>query len=151
MGEQLEEEISTARFDHNEALSGKSRKHKSELRRLASEREAYEERANGMIAQMNEQMQLLQNAAMTRIESLERELMEERRAREDLQEKVHRENSARSATKRIMPDSERNGEVEDNDDGDDPCDSSTGTPKTPINMKASRGRSTRGSISSMSS
>merc|ERR1719263_481469 len=104
-----------------------------------------------MIAQMNEQMQLLQNAAMTRIESLERELMEERRAREDLQEKVHRENSARSATKRIMPDSERNGEVEDNDDGDDPCDSSTGTPKTPINMKASRGRSTRDSISSMSS
>ena len=53
------------------------------MRRLHTDRIAYEDRANGMITQMNEQMQTLQIAAMGRIETLEKELMEERRLRED--------------------------------------------------------------------
>jgi hypothetical protein len=58
------------------------------VRKLNSERIAYEERANSMIAQMNEQMQLLQSAAMTRIEALEQDLMEERKQKETVQAKL---------------------------------------------------------------
>jgi hypothetical protein len=60
--------ISTDRIEQNEAISGKNRKHKAEVKRLTAERAAYEERANGMVKQMTEQMTMLQETAMERIQ-----------------------------------------------------------------------------------
>lgn len=65
---ELEVSISNSRLQHNETLSEKHRKHKSELRRLNRERIEYEARAESMIAQMTEQMNALQTMAMARIE-----------------------------------------------------------------------------------
>lgn len=66
--EELEEQISSARMDRNEALSAKSKKHKAVVRKMQVERSEYESRANTMIQQMTEQMTQLQKMAMTRIE-----------------------------------------------------------------------------------
>jgi hypothetical protein len=66
--EELEQQSSRDRLDRNEALSDKSRKHKQVIKKLNQDRAAYEERADKMIKQMNEQMTQLQQMAMSRIE-----------------------------------------------------------------------------------
>ena len=66
--DELEQHVSQARLDQNEALSDKSRKHRQIIKKLNQERAAYEERADSMIKQMNEQMTQLQQMAMSRIE-----------------------------------------------------------------------------------
>lgn len=65
---ELEQQQSRDRMDRNEALSQKSRKHRAVVKKLNQDRAAYEERADQMIQQMNEQMGQLQKMAMSRIE-----------------------------------------------------------------------------------
>lgn len=66
--EELEQQTSRERLERNEALSEKSRKHKQIIKKLTQDRASYEERADLMIKQMNEQMTQLQQMAMSRIE-----------------------------------------------------------------------------------
>jgi septal ring factor EnvC (AmiA/AmiB activator) len=68
--EELEQQSSRDQLDRNEALSDKTRKHKQVIKKLNQDRAAYEERADKMIKQMNEQMTQLQQMAMSRIEVL---------------------------------------------------------------------------------
>ena len=68
--EELELQLSRDRLDKNEELREKSRKHKQIIKKLTQDRSAYEERADQMIKQMNEQMGQLQHMAMARIEVL---------------------------------------------------------------------------------
>ena len=65
---ELEQTISPDRLEHYENGANRGKKHKLELKRLALDRANYEERANQMIAEMGEQMALLQSMAMGRIE-----------------------------------------------------------------------------------
>lgn len=65
---ELEQIISKDRLEQNETSLSRGKKHKAEVKKLASERASYEERANQMISDMGEQMGLLQSMAMTRIE-----------------------------------------------------------------------------------
>lgn len=65
---ELEQIISKDRLEQNETSLSRGKKHKAEVKRLATERANYEERANQMIKEMGEQMSLLQNMAMSRIE-----------------------------------------------------------------------------------
>lgn len=65
---ELEQTISQDRLEQNENGANRGKKHKLELKRLALDRANYEERANQMIAEMGEQMALLQSMAMGRIE-----------------------------------------------------------------------------------
>ena len=85
---ELEESVHRMRLDANEAISNRIRKHKTELKRLATDRANYEDQANQMIAQMGEQMGLLQQMAMSRIEELESDLMSERHRAEALQQEL---------------------------------------------------------------
>lgn len=107
---ELEQQQSRDRMERNEALSQKSRKHRAVVKKLNQDRAAYEERADQMIQQMNEQMGQLQKMAMSRIEvksifpltlsqpkfyvflfvfqliqSLEKELMSQRHSNDQLQ------------------------------------------------------------------
>jgi hypothetical protein len=86
--DELEVEASGARLHLHEKLADQRRRHKAETKRMATDRAAYEERANAMVVQMNDQMQTLQSAAMVRIETLEKESMMERGLREDLEAQV---------------------------------------------------------------
>ncbi|KAJ1419012.1 hypothetical protein B484DRAFT_400309 [Ochromonadaceae sp. CCMP2298] len=92
--EELETNMSRDRMEFNEALSQKSRKHKSAVKKLNQERAEYEQRADQMIQQMQEQMGQLQVMAMTRIEVLERELMAQRHTNDKLQSECTRLRSA---------------------------------------------------------
>lgn len=65
---ELEQQQSRDRMERNEAISQKSRKHRAVVKKLNQDRAAYEERADQMIQQMNEQMGQLQKMAMSRIE-----------------------------------------------------------------------------------
>jgi len=85
---ELHNVVSRERLELNETLSGRVRKHRAEVKRLNAERASYEERANQMVAQMGEQMALLQQMAMGRIETLEGDLMAERHRAETLQQEV---------------------------------------------------------------
>ena len=85
---ELEDIISRERLELNENRSALIRKHKMEMKKMTIERTSYEERANQMVAQMQEQMTLLQQMAMGRIEALESELMSERHRAEALQQEV---------------------------------------------------------------
>ena len=85
---ELEDVISRERLELNENRSALIRKHRMEMKKMTNERSSYEERANQMVAQMQEQMTLLQQMAMGRIESLESELMSERHRAEALQQEV---------------------------------------------------------------
>jgi hypothetical protein len=81
---EMETNITQDRMEHNENNSNRSRKHKAEIKLLKAEREEYEQKANEMIQQMQEQMSLLQTMAMNRIEELEKDLLAERRKNETL-------------------------------------------------------------------
>ena len=85
---ELEDIISRERLELNENRSSLIRKHRMEMKKMTNERTSYEERANQMVAQMQEQMTLLQQMAMGRIEALESELMSERHRAEALQQEV---------------------------------------------------------------
>jgi hypothetical protein len=65
---ELEQTISQDRLEQYENGANRVKKHKLELKRLALDRANYEERANQMIAEMGEQMALLQTMCMGRIE-----------------------------------------------------------------------------------
>lgn len=65
---ELEQTISQDRLEQYENGANRGKRHKLELKRLALDRANYEERANQMIAEMGEQMALLQSMAMGRIE-----------------------------------------------------------------------------------
>lgn len=65
---ELEHAMSQDRLEQNEHGASRGKKHKAELKRLAHERSDYEDRANQMIAEMGEQMAMLQSTAMDRIE-----------------------------------------------------------------------------------
>ena len=60
--------ISSDRLNQNEQLASKTKKYKSEIKRMEIEKASYEERATSMCAQMTAQMTLLQTTAMKRIE-----------------------------------------------------------------------------------
>jgi hypothetical protein len=81
---ELEVAISNNRLKQNETLSEKTRKHKGEMRHLAKEKKDYESRADAAIAQMHEQFNAFQTMAMSRIEELESELMDERNRANEL-------------------------------------------------------------------
>lgn len=66
--EELEQQLSSERMNHNETMNQKSRKHKNVIKKMNQDRNDYETRADSMIQQMNEQMLQLQNMAMGRIE-----------------------------------------------------------------------------------
>jgi hypothetical protein len=65
---ELEQMASRDRIEASELVTMKTRKHKEELQRLASEKQDYENRADVMIQEVNEQMAQLQHMAMERIE-----------------------------------------------------------------------------------
>jgi hypothetical protein len=88
--EELETNMSRDRMEFNEALSQKSRRHKSMVKKLNHERAEYETRADQMIQQMQEQMGQLQVMAMGRIETLERDLMAQRHTNDKLSSEVTR-------------------------------------------------------------
>lgn len=70
-GQKIEEQetmIMTAQIDHRDDLSSKNRKYKAMVKKLQSERAAYEQNANTIVQQLNEQMAQLQKFALTRIE-----------------------------------------------------------------------------------
>jgi hypothetical protein len=75
-------------LDQNEHISSKNRKHKSEIKKLNNDRHEYEERANQMMSEMNEQMSMLQTMAMKRIEELENNLLEEGRKSDKLKDEI---------------------------------------------------------------
>eukprot|EP01039_Chlorochromonas_danica_P007266 gene7266-8036_t len=81
---ELEDRAALAKIEKNEALSHRSRKYKTAINKITKEKHDYEERANAMIQQMNDQMASLQAVAMQRIEMLEKQLMESRRESEEL-------------------------------------------------------------------
>lgn len=66
--EELEQQVSRERLDHNEELRNSNRKNKLIIKKLTQDRASYEERADQMIKQMNDQMTQLQQMAMSRIE-----------------------------------------------------------------------------------
>jgi hypothetical protein len=67
---QLETLSTRLRIEQEETSAARNKKHKSEMHKLMREKVEYEERANEMIKQMNEQMSTLQAMAMNRIEVL---------------------------------------------------------------------------------
>jgi len=83
--EELELELSQCRFDTNEELRDKNRKHKLHIKKLKNENETYENQANDIIEQITEQMNSIQNAAMTRINNLEEQVLEESNKRESIE------------------------------------------------------------------
>jgi len=85
---ELEQMISKDRLEQNETSLSRGKKHKAEVKKLATERASYEERANQMISDMGEQMGLLQSMAMSRIEVLENDLMSERHRVEALSQEA---------------------------------------------------------------
>lgn len=82
--EELTSSLSLNAIEKQEALTQRSKKYKQALNKLKQEKEAYEQRANGVIMQLNEQMASLQTVAMERITVLEKELMAARRDNEEL-------------------------------------------------------------------
>jgi len=49
--------------------------HKAEVQKLTRQKQDFEQKANEMAREMQQQMEMLQNMALTRIEQLEQELM----------------------------------------------------------------------------
>ena len=86
--DELQCQISSDRLERNEQLQSKTKKLKAEIQKLTEEKKNYEERANDMCKEMGEQMSLLQSTAMARIESLEAELLQERREKEEIEVKL---------------------------------------------------------------
>lgn len=82
---ELEDNISTSRLEYHESITSKNKKLKQLTTKLEKDKAEHEKRANSMIAQLNEQMTALQKMALTRIESLEKELMKERRKVQSLE------------------------------------------------------------------
>eukprot|EP01031_Cornospumella_fuschlensis_P030587 gene30587-36960_t len=82
--EELTSSLSLNTIEKQEALTQRSKKYKQALSKLKQEKDAYEQRANGVIAQLHEQMASLQTMAMERIAVLEKELMAVRRDNEEL-------------------------------------------------------------------
>ncbi|RYG66932.1 hypothetical protein EON64_08575 [archaeon] len=82
--EELTSSLSLNAIEKQEALTQRNKKYKQALSKLKQEKEAYEQRANGVIAQLNEQMTSLQTVAMERITFLEKELMAVHRDNEEL-------------------------------------------------------------------
>jgi len=66
--DEINHHLSTDRLLRNEHIVNKTRKFTNELQRLTNEKTLYEQRANEMCTQMAEQMSLLQQTAMERIE-----------------------------------------------------------------------------------
>lgn len=66
--EELEQQVSRERLEHSEDLRSNNRKNKLLVKKLTQDRASYEERADLMIKQMNDQMTQLQQMAMSRIE-----------------------------------------------------------------------------------
>lgn len=81
---ELQDAAALAAIDNHEAIAHRNKKYKAALARVNKEKKEYEERANAVIQQMNEQMSSLQTMAMERIEALEKELMDSRRENEEL-------------------------------------------------------------------
>ena len=92
--DELQCQISSDRLDRNEHLQSKTKKLKAEIQRLTEEKKLYEERANEMCKEMSEQMSLLQSTAMARIESLESDLLQERKEREEIEVKLRQTKQA---------------------------------------------------------
>ena len=135
--EELQCQISSDRLDRNEQIQSKTKKFKAEIERLKEEKRLYEDRADEMCKEMGEQMSLLQNTAMARIEVLENELLQERREKEEIEAKMRQSKQADlmkslkgNATGRKSDSSddtactisteERNEEDDDDDDNDIP-------------------------------
>ena len=60
--------ISKDKLNQNEANIKKNKKYNEEYERLERDKQAYEERANGFIVELQSQIQSLQESAMSRIE-----------------------------------------------------------------------------------
>ena len=126
---EMEHFITQDRMEQNENNSNRSRKHKAEIKILKAEREEYEQKANEMIQQMQEQMSLLQTMAMNRIEELEKDLLAERRKNETLSESKENTRSTSSIKYSAIHkkytaaveynNEEEEGEEDDDDDNDD--------------------------------
>ena len=82
--EQLQVRISRDRMDKNESDSERKEKHKAALRRVKDEKVTFEQRANAMMEQMQQQMNCIQVAAMARIDALEGELLEQKHKESDV-------------------------------------------------------------------
>jgi len=136
---EMETNITQDRMEHNENNSNRSRKHKAEIKLLKAEREEYEQKANEMIQQMQEQMSLLQTMAMNRIEELEKDLLTERRKNETLLTEskdntksissikysaIHKKYTA-AVENNNEEDDEEEEEEEEEDNDDEECDEMT--------------------------
>lgn len=90
---ELELLITKSRMNQNEHNNKRNRKYKEEYERLDKDKVEYEQRANAMISQLQTQMCSLQESAMSRIETLEKDLMETQRKNEDLTNQVQKANN----------------------------------------------------------
>lgn len=121
--EELEQEISKDRLEQNENMANKMKKHKQELKKIMQEKQEYEDRANVMIQQMTEQMTMLQTMAMSRIEELEKSLLNETRKTEELEQELatlkRKGNANNTSIMKQNAVSMLNRDEEDDDDDDD--------------------------------
>ena len=136
--ELLEREPALTRLRHSfsQTLSIRTRKHKAELRRLATERFDYEDQASQTIAEMGSQMALIQQMTMGRIEELESELQSEKQRVEALQHELDSLRQAerggvRQATVSDEEDSEGDDEEEEEDEEEDEGCDDTDAPGIP--------------------
>lgn len=86
-GQKIEEQdlaLTTSKFDQSDRLAAKNKKYKALIRKMQAEKESYEKGANAIIAQLNSQMEMLNTFALSRIESLEKQLKETRRTNDEL-------------------------------------------------------------------
>lgn len=70
-GQKIEEQESllmTSKMDYQEEVSAKNRKYKTMIKKMQAEKASYENGANAIIKQLNEQMAELQKVALTRIQ-----------------------------------------------------------------------------------
>ena len=118
---ELDQSISKDRMEQNEAISSKARKHKAEIKKMNQDKIEYEERANQMMQQMSEQMAMLQTMAMSRIEDLEKDLLDERRKVESLENevksfKIKSFSTTRITRQQVIQELGNNDNSEDEDD-----------------------------------
>jgi chromosome segregation ATPase len=98
---ELDNFVSSTRLEYHENIASKNKKLRVLSKKLERDKEEHEKRANMMICQLNEQMTALQKMAMTRIESLEKELMKQRHRTQELEsenKELREENDEREYT-----------------------------------------------------
>lgn len=106
---EVETLLAREKIHMNETVAKKSRRCREECDRSESERAEYETRANALICELQGQLQCLQESAMARIESLEEELVTERRKSSDALAQAMKSQQQRKSRKSLRDDCSRRG------------------------------------------